>query len=71
MIQVYFKIFGTPLIKQLEEEEFDFMTDEQIENYVLGKGRLDIMKIKREEIKQETFGSDDTLDQLKNMFGME
>lgn len=62
MIKVYFQIFGKKMVKELSEEEYEIMTDNQIEYFIRGKLKID--RIIRE------VPEDSTLTNLKNIFGM-
>ncbi len=47
MIKVYFEIFGTRLVKELDEKQYETMTNDQIEYFI--RGKLKINKVVKKE----------------------
>lgn len=61
MIKVYFEIFGTKLVKQLDEKKYESMPDDQIEYFI--RGALKVHKIEKLIPKNEV------PNYIKDLFG--
>lgn len=62
MVKVYFEIFGTKLVKMLDDKKYETMTKDQIEYYV--RGQLKVNKINVEKTPE----TNNPLDYLNDIF---